>query len=234
MNRYFAFGASVARPAVAGLAWFICVSINQSGMAATMHTRAAVADTYITESPNNGGPNSTHGSETTLRVFSQAGHLTRPLVRFDLSSLAGTAVTSPTATLSLVLLTTDPGQSSISVHEQLAPFSESLSTWNSLGGGSPGGVLDTIVVQPSFLGTRRTWTLPANLIQKWIDTPALNHGLILLPLSTASAQFESREGLNPSFPQPALLNFSSVVVPEPASLGLVLLPGAALVFARRG
>ena len=66
---------------------------------ADLFTLTATEDTFITEHPSLGGPTSTHEADPSLYSiygnFGLPGGRSYPLVRFDLSSLAGQTVVGP-------------------------------------------------------------------------------------------------------------------------------------------
>lgn len=184
----------------------------------------------------------------------------RALLAFDLSGVTpGTPVQDATLELSLNLEPTSASGTPISLHRVTQPWGEGTSSTGNAPGGAgvaatpgdatwvhnffnsstwtrPGGDFNpapsatTTVDDP---GTY-TWTGSAFAadVQSWIDDPNANNGLILLGNETTTRnarRFDSREGSNP----PTLrINFAAV--PEPGTLGLLVLgAGLILLFRRR-
>ncbi len=199
----------------------------------------AADDTFITEYLVLGGPNSTHGADASLYSiygnFGAPAYRSYPLVRFDLSGLAGETVTGP-ATLDLFVQGTNFGDltRNVSVHGVLIPWTGSTATFNNFGGAPDvqfgtdvTSALDTIFFTYPGTGDRcESWTIPASVLQGWIDLPSTNHGLLVFNtalVNSSDLQFGSMETAN----APRL---SFATVPEPgtaALLGLGLL-GTAL------
>lgn len=87
-------------------------------------------------------------------------------------------------------------------------------------------------------GTIVSFTLPANLVQSWIDTPAGNAGLVMRtdnwsgnasPVYYAWAQYSSSEASNAALRPELVLDVSAV--PEPTAI--ILLAGAPLLLLKR-
>ena len=152
-------------------------------------------DTFVTDSPYiPGSENSSHGSDPILYAIRGAwGNYTYSLIQFDLSSYAGQNVMGP-ATLELHIngqgcfLRSIPR--TISLHEVLIPWDGNATFVNpfSFAAGPTFG-FDTDV-DAAALATREvlyneptpywvSWTIPAEVLQRWIDDPASNHGLIV-------------------------------------------------------
>jgi hypothetical protein len=203
-------------------------------------TLNAVADTYITEHPGLGGPNSTHGSQTFLWEVQGpvgGGFRTYPLVQFDLSSFAGQFVSGPTAEVRLQLTASNvvPTQT-VSIRLALVDWDEFTTTYANFGGTGfnlgtqVGNALSTRTVTFSGSSESIAFVIPSASVQSWIDNPSTNFGLIWTsPPSGGSDDlvFSSREGsVAPS------LTFSLSPIPEPSAATLLLV-GATFLVVRR-
>lgn len=192
----------------------------------------AADDTFITEYPALGGANSTHGADASLYSiygnFGAPAYRSYPLVRFDLSGLAGETVTGP-ATFDLFVQGTNFGDFTrhVSVHEVLIPWAGSTATFNNFGGAPDvqfgtdvTTALDTILITYPGTGNRYvSWTIPASVLQGWIDQPATNDGLLVFNtelVNGSDLQFGSKETANAP-----RLSFSTV--PEPGTVALCAL-----------
>ena len=97
--------------------------------------------------------------------------------------------------------------------------------------------IDTLDNTGVSAGDDVTWTIPAAVIQSWIDDPAGNAGLMLSKTVDVGAHFYLSGITNPSNPAPSL-SFelgaaAEPVVPEPAGLGLVAISLLAVKKRRR-
>jgi hypothetical protein len=187
----------------------------------------AVADTYITEHPNLGGPSSIHGGDQTLFEIGSYTFESYPLIRFDLSGFAGQTVFGP-ASLKLNVVSTWSGDTVSQTIEALAvliPWDESTVSWNSFGPGPICGTnvfcvsLDTVSVTVSPGSVVTFSNLPSALLQQWINNPAANYGLLLMSTTLTVHEditFASREST--IAPGPGL---TFQTIPEPSTLLLV-------------
>ena len=93
---------------------------------------------------------------------------------------------------------------------------------------APIATLDTTGV---INGDDVTWTIPAAVVQSWIDTPAGNAGLMLRKTVDVGTHFYLSGILGPMAPNLSFeLGAAAPAVPEPAGLGLV---GLALLAVRK-
>ncbi|HXJ61687.1 MAG TPA: DNRLRE domain-containing protein [Verrucomicrobiae bacterium] len=166
-------------------------------------------DTYVTEHPDLGGPTSTHGLDTNLFANSAAGYLSYPLIRFDLgaASFRGRKVIGQPQFQ--VAFSARQPPSSFAVHPILVPWDASSVSYDTFG--AMPGVQFEADVGPAITATqlptvdyRISATLPAALVQAWIDNPAVNYGLLVSNLATnlaGAVRFASFE----SQPKPVLI-----------------------------
>jgi hypothetical protein len=197
---------------------------------ADLNTLNPSADTYITEHPSLGGADSNHASDTLLFSIRGSGpFLSFPLVRFDLSSLAGTTVTGP-GTLQLFANTGFPQDFARieSVYQVLVNYNLLTVTFNNLSplgpgvhfGSDVGSALDTesFVLNSANPARYITWSIPASLLQQWIDDPTSNNGLLMdnqITVNSSDVTFNSVENIDPP-----ILTFQTQAVPEPSALAL--------------
>ena len=158
-----------------------------------------------------------------------------PLIRFDLSSLAGQTVTGD-GTFSIFPTFTDPATRTVSLVNPPEAFNEATTTFNNY---NPTADENDRIGTDIIPGTTKTFstpaseylnfTLPQALLQSWIDSPASNLGLGVYqaPAPSNDVNFASRENADAS--KRPLLSFDAV--PEPTSA--VLLGAALLVTACR-
>src|SRR5208283_5549407 len=100
------------------------------------HTVTASADTFITVHPSLNGPTSTHGADPTLDEIgasscSEGDCRAFPLIKFDLSGLAGQTIVGP-ASLSLNVVATwnnTTVSQSIKAYQVLVPWNQSTVSW---------------------------------------------------------------------------------------------------------
>ena len=196
-------------------------------------TMPAFSDTYITRHPNPalGGPDSIHGADTSLFAIGLDPWEAYPLVQFDLSSFAGrTIIGTPTFSFAVNygISTADGYTRQVSLWEVAIPWDANSATYNNFGA-VPGvqfgqdttanPLANAPVLWPGS-GTRYiTWQLPVALVQKWVDDPGSNHGLLAFnaPLSVSSdLTFAALE----SGILPPILEVSVSPVPEPSEYAI--------------
>ncbi len=169
---------------------------------------AGTKDTYISQ--NNA--TTAYGSATTLMVDGDdpngSTYDKNILIRWDTSSIATTKkVVSASITVNVV----DASNHTYNIYEMKRAFSQSGSTWNVFASGSNwevaggNGSSDRgSTVLGTMTGTTGTKTFSLNasgiaLVQKWINTPSSNNGLIILnSSSTDGFDFSSREAATAS------------------------------------
>jgi hypothetical protein len=202
----------------------LVVPIGLSGTAAA-DTRnvASTADTQITEN----SPSANYGGATTLKVDGDdpggSGRDASPLLRWDLSSVPdGSKVDSASVTVNV----TNPSSQTYQIYDLERPWVESAATWLQYASGSAWeaagakGSLD----RGSQVGSlsapttgKRTFTLSPALVQRWLDNPASNQGIILAnATNTDGIDFSSRQYADSSLRPTLSMNYSGTTTPPPS------------------
>ncbi|MDQ3286633.1 MAG: DNRLRE domain-containing protein, partial [Actinomycetota bacterium] len=166
----------------------------------------SIADASILEN----APNTNYGGAATLGADgdrpSGSGKDRYGLLRWDLGGIAaGTRINSASVTLSV----TNSSPETYQTYALKRAWVESEVNWNRYAAGQPWGVagakgsLDREAtaagtVTPSATG-ERTFALPTALVQRWVDDPATNYGIVIAN-ATNSDEFEiySRESATSS------------------------------------
>ena len=147
------------------------------------------------------------------------------LLRWDLSEIApGTAATSAAITINV----TETPTGVYDLYEVQRPWTEDEATWNQSSAGNdwetPGakgaGDRGSVVLGTFDVGVPGAHVVDFNddgvgLVQRWIDTPQSNHGMILVPAVATSGgmEFESREALNLAGRPSLSLTFAVIETP---------------------
>jgi hypothetical protein len=144
--------------------------------------RAGGAQNTFDTSIAQGQPGLANGTLEDMSLTSSVAGLDTALLRFDMGSIpAGATVVA--ARIDLVRITygdDTPGE--IAVYPMLEPWDEASATWNqrsaatpwTVTGGSRGAEIMRLTPNMTF-----SFTLPAALVQSWIDTPATNFGVAI-------------------------------------------------------
>jgi len=198
-------------------------------------TLTAVDDGLISAS---GGDFSIDNSVSGLLYFS--GVNSRPLVKFDVSSIAANSVASATLTLYSINFETppdprpfNPSNIAMTVHRVIAPWTEGQVTWNNsstgvlwatAGGDFVSSVAGTSTANPGFSRTPVTWDV-TDLVKDWVNGVHLNHGLLIKSEAGNNMFFNSLENgqANPTLLYPTL---TITAVPEPSSSMILGVLGA--------
>jgi Domain of unknown function (DUF5122) beta-propeller len=166
----------------------------------------AVADTRISEN----APTTNYGGATSIFVDGDAGSGKDDyaLLKWDLSGLIapGTKVSSASVTLSV---SNNPSTQTYEAYALKRAWVESLATWNSYAAGLPWevagakGSLDRETTVAStitpFATGEQTFALSPSLVQRWVDDPASNQGIIIADAANADGfDFYSRESADGS------------------------------------
>ena len=217
---------------------FLAVAILALAPSIRSHGATIVPDedTFITTHTGLGGPASAHPSDAALYAIGQTSFTSHTLLHFDLSAFTGqTAIGDATLSLFVSSVFGLTPARTVSVHEVLTNWSAATVTYNNFGP-MPGMQIGSDVsaqIAVRTIGAAGmtaqyvTWTIPASLIQNWIDNPAGNRGILINNQSTANQRdlvFGSVEAANTP-----LLAF---IVPEPA-MGSLLLFGAIVLMGLR-
>lgn len=228
-----------------GIVATLCLGIVSATAHGTPFQFQSIADTTITTHPNLGSGSSPQGGS--WRMFTIARYtgwgdlqLARSLVRFDLSSLDGQTILS-NATLSFRLVDYYSSKNYGSPTTQLVylrpvtvGWSEATATHNNFGGepgvqsDEYGAVLASQTVSISQLNTWISWTVPASVVQSWIDAPSSNFGLMLDPPNYDDPELSW--GCRESSFAPTL---TFEATPEPGSVALLALGGLMSMRRRR-
>lgn len=195
---------------------------------ATVVNAKASADSFLSVHPSLGSGNAPMGNREYLASIGAWGYESYPIVRFNLSGLAGKTVNSD-ATLSLSYLGyfADP-RMTISLYAVNNAWSEASSTWNNY---SPayGPLLSTTNVDVGGLGVgdKQYFTVPQATVQGWIDNGASNFGVFLVSdhfsrdISWASREYTPTGGAQGSW-SPTLSFGITSAVPEPETYAMLL------------
>lgn len=172
---------------------FVCVFLVSTicmggAVFAGSETLEATADCMITEHVGLGGKDSNHEEGHLGVIKAIVGmHRTVSIVKFDLSAFEGLSLEGDTVAFRLTLRTSWKGKRfahKIGVRECLVTWDEKTVTWNKLGGTGYderhfGKELTARNVTFSGKEAVITFTLPVELVQKWMDHPESNNGIAL-------------------------------------------------------
>jgi hypothetical protein len=164
----------------------------------------SVADAGLSEL----APNTNSGAATTLKVDGDdpdpgGGDLYAAL-RWDLSSIpTGATVSSATVTLNV----TNPSPQTYGVYELKKAWNEGQLTWNQAATGTPWatagakGATDRGAQIASVTPTQiapYTFTVPASVVQGWLNNPSSNNGILLAHTTNFDGFiFGTKEGTSP-------------------------------------
>jgi hypothetical protein len=203
----------------------IVVLIGLSGTAAAdIRNLTSSADTQLTEN----SPAANYGGATSLKVDGDdpggSGKDASSLLRWDLSSVpAGSKVDSASVTVNV----TNPSSQTYQIYDLERPWVESAATWLQYASGSAWqaagakGSLDrgSQVGSISAPSTgKQTFTLSPALVQRWLDNPASNQGIIIAnATNTDGIDFSSRQDADASLRPTLSMNYSGTTTPPPST-----------------
>ena len=170
----------------------------------TTNVLTSVADAGLSEL----APTTNNGAATTLKVDGDdpdpGGKDLYAALRWDLSQLpAGATVTSATVTLNI----SNPSPQTYGAYELKRAWSEGQINWNVAATGMPWatagakGATDRgsqiASVTPTNIAPY-TFTIPASVVQGWLNAPTTNNGILLAHTTNFDGfAFDTREGTTP-------------------------------------
>jgi PA14 domain/Calcineurin-like phosphoesterase len=201
----------------------LSVAVFLSGTAAAESSNlTSTADTKLAENAST----TNYGGATTIGVDGDeptgSGKDAYSLLRWDLSSVpAGSRVDSVSVTLNV----TNPSTQTYQAYDLKRAWEQSAATWLLYAPGSPWevagarGLLDRGAqvgsVSPSTMG-KQTFTLSPALVQRWLDQPASNRGIVIAnATNTDGFDFSSRESADASLRPSLSVNYSATTTPPP-------------------
>ncbi|MCA9125996.1 MAG: DNRLRE domain-containing protein, partial [Planctomycetales bacterium] len=200
-------------------------AVNLESLDASLQSGPAVVtashDTTISEWQKD-----SYRGSSPLVLAGANGHRHTALLRFDVAEIG--QVTSD-ATLRVFLnMTSSSRTQTIQVRESLSAWGEA-STWNTVPGGPPSGTIGSEVLDTRTLSTVAgaagryvEFSIPQELLQRWIDDPTNNNGIALVSTTTTSGQDLSLSGSESA--NPPVLEFDSVRAPLNESSLVALIP----------
>ena len=202
----------------------IVVLVSLSGTAAAdIRNLTSTADTQIAE--NSSATN--YGGTTTLKVDGDdpggSGKDASSLLRWDLSSVpTGSKVDSASVTVNV----TNPSTQTYQIYDLKRPWVESAATWLQYASGTAWevagakGSLDRGSQVGSLSASttgKRTFTLSPALVQRWLDNPATNQGIIIAnSTNTDGVDFSSRQDADASLRPTLSMNYTGTTTPPPS------------------
>ena len=194
--------------------------------AAESSNLASIADTKIAEN----APTTNYGGATTIGVDGDepngSGKDAYSLLRWDLSSIpAGSTVNSASVTLNV----TNSSPLTYQTYKLKRPWEESSATWLLYASDSPWeiagakGSLDRRArlgsVSPSATG-KQSFALSAAVVQRWVDNPTSNRGIIIANSTNADGfDFSSRQAADASARPTLSVDYSPTSGDDPVLVG---------------
>lgn len=187
-----------------------------SANAATITTQAT-ADTFVSEHAGLGGGTTPQGSREYLFSIAPDGYRSYPLIQFDLSSFAGSTVTSDAELKVTFNVSPFFGVMDFEIRANQAAWSETSTTWNNFDFGNSTLLTNkTVDGRRVNRGDQVSFLVPQASVQNWISNGASNFGVQLKSLTGRDIQWASREsGFAPT------LTFTTAV-PEPETYAMLL------------
>lgn len=165
----------------------------------------SVADTFIASDFANSTGTAAPLFPDQQSALADGGPARNALFRFDLTSIATTAVVSAAE---LHIWTYDDPGATVTLYPVLEAWDEATATWNqrstgvawSAAGAAPPsrGTTPTATVTPSAAFTGYVVTIPAAVVAGWVADPASNHGLVLITTDSDGSRFSTKENTTAS------------------------------------
>ena len=151
---------------------------------------AGTDDTWI----NGWSPASNYGITDTMKI--RSGEWMHSLVRFNLSEIPGDAEILDAELSIWSIRRTNEYTMDVDVHEVTTSWDELSATWNEASAGVPwqsaGGDFAPQILDSTTVTTTARWyafgVVPA--VQRWVDNPASNRGLILRSTNPYGVEYE--------------------------------------------
>src|SRR5919112_275171 len=195
---------ALRRMVILVIAAILSVAVASLTAAATETTNVvtSVADSGLSEL----APSTNNGSATTLKVDGDdlGGKDLYAALRWDLSQIpVGATVTSATVTLNI----SNPSQQTYGAYELKRAWGEGQVNWNVAATGTPWATAGAkgptdrgsqiASVTPTNIAPY-TFTIPASVVQGWLNTPSTNNGILLAHTTNFDGfVFDTREGATP-------------------------------------
>jgi hypothetical protein len=215
--------ATVKATLLAALAFVVLIVLPGTAAADTRNLTSST-DTQITEN----SPAANYGGATTLKVDGDdpggSGRDAYSLLKWDLSSVpAGSKVDSA----SVVVNVTNSSTQTYQVYDLKRPWVESAATWLQYASGSAWEVAGAkgSLERGSQVGSlsapttgKQTFTLSPALVQRWLDNPGSNQGIVIAnAINSDGVDFSSRQNADASLRPTLSMNYTATTTPPPTS-----------------
>jgi len=162
-----------------------------------------------------------------IRLSARQGDIKAPLLRFDLSAIPSNSVVEKAVLSLCVLERTNPGYLRIAVYEVFRPWKGAECTWQQAMADGPWAVAgcndplqdrsDVFVADVWLTAQNRWYDLDLTpLVQKWVQDPQANYGLIIKASGATSVQYDFYSSEHPNVAmRPRLLVRWHEVTPTP-------------------